>query len=775
MFKSLSVRWKIYIIAIVSLLGFAAYLLFNVWVNQNNAQILKNIRDSHYPTLSYVQSARELMDRIDEQFNTSVVISDEDYIYSAEEGAEKFAKLLDQASELKPQDAETLQKIKAQFSEYVVKSSEIGMGMIEGTADFAKIGEQALEKQEVFNQATADLDEYIEFAYNKFSAAVEEANNNSRILLRSGLVIWAINVLIIAVTSYAIAKLILTNIVNVSTSLSEIAEGGSNLDKTIPVKSKDEIGDLAVSFNQLMVKLREKTNDLVSMMHNMHQGLFTIYVVDNKPIIHPEYSTYIEKIFETTEVAGRDYRDLMLKSATLGTDSIDQMTTAIDAILKEDEMMFEFNSHLLPDEMVVQFPGDDDEQLSEKILEIDWDPIVADGVVDKVMVTVRDVTELRKAAKAAEAQKEELEIIGQILQLAPSKFKAFLSSAYDMLSTNRQLIEQNKNKHLHVVADLFVNMHTIKGNSRTYGFDRITDVVHDTETTYDRLRKEEDFAWSQEQLLTELDMVTQAIDRYKNIHAEKLDFSDGEDSAGDGIQLDEQQYDSLLTDLNTLCGIKDRSDQDAVMRCKSLLEKVGGDAFTNVISGLTAGLPEIAENLGKPAPTVAILDNGISIRKPFQETMVNVFTHLLRNSLDHGIEEAAERKTKGKPEAGTINIELKPEGAGAILTISDDGRGLAIKRLRGKAAEAGKTELAESGSLQDIANVLFESGVSTAETVSDISGRGVGMDAVKKFLQSKGADIAIIVAPDCADDVEFAPFHISIDLPDGMCIQNHGN
>jgi len=166
------------------------------------------------------------------------------------------------------------------------------------------------------------------------------------------------------------------------------------------------------------VALAAKTNDISSMLMNMHQGLFTVM---EGGIIHHEYAAYLEQIFETDQIANRNVMDLLFAGSDLGSNGLDQVKTALDALMGSDEMMFDFNSHLLVTEVSKTM-----EDGRVKILDFDWDPIVLDDEINKIMVTVRDVTELKALQKEAEAQKKELEIIGQILNVGPEKMASSL-------------------------------------------------------------------------------------------------------------------------------------------------------------------------------------------------------------------------------------------------------------------------------------------------------------------------------------------------------------
>lgn len=125
------------------------------------------------------------------------------------------------------------------------------------------------------------------------------------------------------------------------------------------------------------------------------------------------------------------------------------------------------------------------------------------------------------------------------------------------------------------------------------------------------------------------------------------------------------------------------------------------------------------------------------------ELIGDPLTHLIRNSVDHGIEPSQERTAKGKPENGTITLDAYHEGNHIAIIVRDDGAGLDLDKIYNKALAKGLVSDKEELSERDIANLIFLPGFSTAEQVTDISGRGVGMDVVKKALNSLGGLIDI--------------------------------
>ncbi len=120
-------------------------------------------------------------------------------------------------------------------------------------------------------------------------------------------------------------------------------------------------------------------------------------------------------------------------------------------------------------------------------------------------------------------------------------------------------------------------------------------------------------------------------------------------------------------------------------------------------------------------------------------------THLLRNAADHGIETAEERAKTNKPEVGTINLNAYQEGNNVVIEVKDDGKGIDVEKVRKKAIDKGTItkEQAEVMSDKEIIDLLFRPSFSTAEKVSELSGRGVGLDVVKTNIEKLGGDVEV--------------------------------
>ncbi|MDD6402054.1 MAG: chemotaxis protein CheA [Lachnospiraceae bacterium] len=120
--------------------------------------------------------------------------------------------------------------------------------------------------------------------------------------------------------------------------------------------------------------------------------------------------------------------------------------------------------------------------------------------------------------------------------------------------------------------------------------------------------------------------------------------------------------------------------------------------------------------------------------------------HMLRNAADHGLEPTIERLTKGKPKVGTIRLDAYQDGNNVTIEVSDDGGGIDVEKIKRKAVEKGtiSEEQAEYMTDKDAVDLLFQPAFSTAEKISDVSGRGVGLDVVKNKIEGLGGDVEVV-------------------------------
>ncbi len=520
-------------------------------------------------------------------------------------------------------------------------------------------------------------------------------------------------------------------------------------------------------------ELKQKNTDMQGMLNNMQQGLFT--VVDDG-IVHDEYSAFLTNVFETDDIAGKQAHELLFSGAGLGSDELNRNQACINSLLGDDADMFEFNSHALTKEYECTVHG------NKKILSLDWNAIVGDNdEIQKLMVTVRDVTAYKALELEAEKQKQELEVLGQLASIKSEKYVDFETSAHRFIEENRACIADRESINASTLNLLFRNMHTIKGNARTYGFTRLTDVVHNAETTYSTLRSDEGASWDPQTLLDELNAVEEALNQYDHVHYEILGRGTHTHHAS-STSTNSQQDQAKLIETVQACmdAIQQQFPEvkhaNAFQPVQTIIDHANTQSLNEILEDLVASLPSLAKDLDKQEPIVKIDAGSVRISTGVNEVINNVFAHLLRNSIDHGIERPEVRTQMGKAAQGRIDIytriDEKNDETTLEIHIKDDGAGLNIDKLyeRGRALQLWNEEATPT--IPEIADLIFHSGLSTKDHISQTSGRGVGMDAVKQFLDDSQCSVSLNLLSEKRDDTPFVAFETVISLPSELFIIN---
>ena len=223
--------------------------------------------------------------------------------------------------------------------------------------------------------------------------------------------------------------------------------------------------------------------------------------------------------------------------------------------------------------------------------------------------------------------------------------------------------------------------------------------------------------------------------------------------------LDPVAHQSLLSSIS-LVERNSRDLQDAVMSIRMI-------PMSAVFSRFPRMLRDLSGKLGKQVELVTI-GEATELDKGLVEKITDPLTHLVRNSCDHGIELPQVRTQNGKTPHGTITLSAWHQGGSVVIEVRDDGKGLSREKLLAKARERG---LPAPDSLTDtqVWNLIFEPGFSTAEVVTDVSGRGVGMDVVKKNITGLGGRVEIDSAPGCGMSVKVR-LPLTLAIMDGMSI-----
>lgn len=182
-----------------------------------------------------------------------------------------------------------------------------------------------------------------------------------------------------------------------------------------------------------------------------------------------------------------------------------------------------------------------------------------------------------------------------------------------------------------------------------------------------------------------------------------------------------------------------REIQDSVMAIRAQPVK-------SVFQRMPRLVREVAAMTGKPVRLVTE-GEGTEVDKTVIEHLADPLTHMIRNAIDHGLERPEDRRAAGKPADGTVRLAARHRSGRIVIEVADDGGGINRPRVRASAVAKGLIAPDAVLSDEETDNLIFLPGFSTAETVSDISGRGVGMDVVKRSIQALGGRIAITSRP----------------------------
>ena len=224
-------------------------------------------------------------------------------------------------------------------------------------------------------------------------------------------------------------------------------------------------------------------------------------------------------------------------------------------------------------------------------------------------------------------------------------------------------------------------------------------------------------------------------------------------------QADPVLYENMINSVSQL-ERNTRDLQEAVMSIRMLPISFVFSRFPRVVR-------DVAGKLGKQVE-LRTIGEGTELDKGLIEKIADPLTHLVRNSLDHGIEAPDKRIAAGKTAKGTLTLRASHQGGNIVIEVSDDGGGLNRERILGKARERGLA-VSDGMSDQDVFQLIFAPGFSTAEVVTDVSGRGVGMDVVKRNIEGMGGRVELSSVPGQSTTVTIR-LPLTLAILDGMSV-----
>jgi serine/threonine protein kinase/signal transduction histidine kinase/tetratricopeptide (TPR) repeat protein len=440
------------------------------------------------------------------------------------------------------------------------------------------------------------------------------------------------------------------------------------------------------------------------MADNMKQSMFA---VGADGIVVEPVSKFSTKIFGS-DIRGLSIKDLLYSGDRRSSESFQAFDTAMKVVFGEDEMQWSLSEDSFPQKLELgaeDVPEVQTNSITAKSLKIQTSPLWSeDEKLEKLMFVIEDVTEIERLEKRLNEQARGVQILQEIMEQYEKDPGSFIARAAQGLT--EMLNEVDLSFTVDVGERILRDLHTVKGNARFYNLMVLSQKVHEAESELVSIKSVALPEKAREGFFRQLLAVKSVVQEYQGtLHKiEKLSGSMGsvkpENGSNKNLKLEFEPFGSMLDELKAELG-------------KTVKFEIRGDDV-------------IVEN-----ETAEILKEG--------------FVHLIRNSLDHGIEKAEVRRKLGKSEEGVIRILIANSGEQVQLILEDDGGGIDARAVAVAAVKKGilsQTEVARLNNDQ-LVSLVFHPGFSTKVDVTSTSGRGYGMDAVKASIERLGGSIKI--------------------------------
>jgi methyl-accepting chemotaxis protein len=260
-FSKLSLKYKILSIALIGAMGFVSYLAYTFNSTKNNTTRLENIEDINFPVLDNTGRIWLLLFEARTSMQTAISEGEIDLIEDVEQNQQDINKLLDQIDKLNPTYKANVRQLKNGLEQYISSARSLTQGMIKGTMSLSNMSSMASSMHNHYKEFTQSLKQFRGRALNDFSQSLDNAKQESRQTLNTGLIIGVSIILLLLTVAWIVSQQVTSNIHRIVRELEEMSTGNGDLTVRLETNSKDEIGLLVDRFNgfvthlQLMIKV----------------------------------------------------------------------------------------------------------------------------------------------------------------------------------------------------------------------------------------------------------------------------------------------------------------------------------------------------------------------------------------------------------------------------------------------------------------------------------------------------------------------------------------
>ncbi|MDO4450606.1 MAG: ATP-binding protein [Moraxella sp.] len=457
---------------------------------------------------------------------------------------------------------------------------------------------------------------------------------------------------------------------------------------------------------------QKQTDDI---MHTVNEGLF---LIDKNLIISDQHSAKLEEILHKQNIAGQNLYDIlegMISEKDMGTTKrfIEQLYNiwVVEELIQDLNPLKQVSLSYIADNGVP----------ATKFLAFNFLRVLDEGTEDikSVFVSVTDITKevnlQNQMQKDKEQHNRQIEMISYLLSVDGSQLTYFINETKGRIERmNDVLKNQNTDNPKAKAQLLYREMHSLKGDASAVNLNALVDIAHRQETTLKQLLEHTDLKGN-----------------------DFLPFTIGLNEMMDMVSFIE----SLIGRLNIGSNPQNLPNLD-VPTNNAQTTQPPKDHWQGYF---TQYANDIAKRQNKQIKVHIAGFDEVNIPNDLMSAYKDIATQLLKNAIVHGIENTEERTHKNKDITGQITLNLSEDAKNQKLTIKDDGAGINWEKIRQKAVEIGQatTDTAHNLTQKDLVRIMFLSGVSTAKTVDEDAGRGVGMDIIKALANKYHAKIGV--------------------------------
>lgn len=482
--------------------------------------------------------------------------------------------------------------------------------------------------------------------------------------------------------------------------------------------------DLEKKISERTIELKETNESMQILLSNLQEGFL---VIGREGEIFPGSSGSAEKIFGT-ELTGKNFIDLI---GNFQPDKKEEFRGWLEVLFKSPQDKFDIYASLGPDHIA---------NAEKKFIQLEFKPVFdqAGDELKKVIVIASDRTEEKLLEKKAEKERETVRSIISIINNKQQYFN-FINDARKMCEKIYKLTHQNATTDS--VTTIMRLTHTVKGLCRSYNFERTEDVAHKLETvlrdatqvgalTIHLFRENTDIQWNVTSLKESLEF---NISEFRHLLGDFV-----AENKFDEVQISKTELANFYQQLQ-------ESESQSPSLCTSFRDKFLLTPVSQLLAPYDTSIKDLSKKLCKNV-TFKNGNSEVLVNADFYKSFLNSCVHLFSNAIDHGIETPEERESLSKPVFASISVDYNKVSDDMVqVIIRDDGRGIDASVIKRIAIEKGllKDEVSDELSSDQIIDFIFSNDFSSKQSVSFISGRGIGLASVRHEVEKLGGTISV--------------------------------